>query len=696
MKRLKSGFTKQESIHSAESVRFMDSEIRPPAEVLKILKEKLEIVPDKKLDSFYTEPNNSSANREEEFVRKKVMDYLDTGVVEEVVTPPRYCNPLSVVSKIIYKTGECKKRLVLDVSRNLNDKVKKWPGRPDDLSAAEQFFEEGMYGCVLDLKSMFHHCKLRDQTAELFGFRLRNPAGGSTFYRYKALPFGFRNSGAIMQMLTDPLIRYLRTAGVVITLYIDDFLVIEKSKESLEKKVELVITVFELAGWIFEKEKTVRIPSQRVEYLGFIIDFEKMTYSIDEDKRKHVIGLIKDVLEAEKKAGKVTTKEVAECLGKVISLKRAIGPIIGMCLRHTQHRLGQAVFTGDLLNPDWGGSMSFDKDCIRELLMALRLVESVKDRRIPPVGKQHIFTLGEEVYKFEQDLKYKDKDFEVLVSDASDSCAFVYEAQRFDIVEEFKFDTGEKMRGSGRRELLAIHNTLIHKAGFFKNSRKNIFWITDSKNVYFWMSKGSRHAEVQKELLSIKTKELDLGIEIIPIWQPRESLQIVWADVGSKLAKSTDEWCISMKDFKRVTRGLGVTPTVDAFASRLTARLPIFFSKCPQMNTSGIDFFSQDLQSDQVYWCTPPVSIVVKTIRHILSWDTQVKAVVNVPEWRSAAFWPFIVQKSRFAQFVKAVWFYRPSFTAFNDSPNSFSGRAKFRMIALVIDNMSNENVVSY
>ena len=92
-----------------------------------------------------------------------------------------------------------------------------------------------------------------------------------------------------------------------------------------------------------------------------------------------------------------------------------------------------------------------------------------------------------------------------------------------------------------------------------------------------------------------------------------------------------------MKDSKRVTRGLGVTPTVDAFASRLMARLPIFFSKCPQMDTSGIDFFSQDLRSE-VYWCTPPVSITVKTIRHILSWDTPVKAIVNIPEWQSATF----------------------------------------------------------
>ena len=472
-------------IHGRNEIKFMETEIRAPQNVLGILKNKLRVQATD-LPPVYQEKNNKSAVANMDFIRSKVSEYVKNQVVEKCYDPPRFINPLSVAKKTVYSTGEVKSRLVLDVSRSVNTKVKKLAQRPDSLETIEQHFRPGLYGTVLDLRAMFHNCKLQSDTSELFGFKVKRVEGGHDFYKYLALPFGYRNAGAIMQALTTPIVRYLRGAGVTMNLYIDDFLILGEGEEELKDKVELVVLVFELAGYRFAWDKSSLTPSKVVEYLGLVLDFQSMTYSIDADKRKHIRQMVVDVLHKEQVNGKISTREVAACVGKLVSLRKALGHIIHICLRHTQHELGVAVHAGNQGEPNWEGFMTLDEDCVRELMLAAKLVKGIENRRFPPAGEKLIFSLDYTDYKFGQDLKYNDQDFEVYVSDASDRCAFVYEARGFSVVEEYGFDQNEQNRGSGRRELLAISKFLQKRGNDLQGSRKNIFWVTDSKNVFFW------------------------------------------------------------------------------------------------------------------------------------------------------------------------------------------------------------------
>ena len=684
----------QDGIHGTRAIDFITKEVKAPRDVIRMLVECIEIQP-KGIRGRYEEPNNKSATAEMAFVRDKIQEYEKKGVVEKCVKPPRAINPLSVAKKFIYASGEQKKRLVLDVSRCINLGVEKMVSKPEELSAAEQIFSQGMWAMTLDLKSMYHHAALTEDSADLFGFRISNPMGGSLFYRFRKLPFGYKNSGALMQRLTNPLLRYLREQGVNINLYIDDFLIVSDSKQETADIASLVKLVFSLAGWTFEPDKSMKEPCQVVEYLGIIIDFQNMTYSLQPEKRKFIKDLVTQVAHENQVNGSVPARKLAECLGKLASVRKAIGPILSVCLRHTQHCLGAAVFTGDIENPNWEVNLYLDNDSIKELMLAHRVLATVQSRRIPPAGQKKIFSLHDENFSFGSDLKYPDENFDVFCSDASDKCAFVFEANAFKIVDDYVFNQHEQDLGSGRRELLAISYTLNKYATFFQNSQKNIFWLTDSQNAYFWLRRGSRHAQIQKSILDIKIMELQLDIEIQVIWQPRDSLQIQWADIGSKLIHSTDEWAMSRRWFKIITYRLGCTPTVDAFASRANAMLPTFFSKCPQIGTAGVNFFAQPLQKDQLYWCTPPVSIIVSVIKHILSWDTPVYAILNVPEWHSARFWPFLVRGKFFAPFVSQVVFTRPSFIAYNDRSNLFSGQKDFRIISCLISNTyKNGNLI--
>ena len=84
--------------------------------------------------------------------------------------------------------------------------------------------------------------------------------------------------------------------------------------------------------------------------------------------------------------------------------------------------------------------------------------------------------------------------------------------------------------------------------------------------------------------------------------------------------------------------------TVDCFANYYTAKLPRFFSRFWNPGTSGIDFFAQELSSENCL-VVPPVSLVARVI-HYLSLQKAMATLV-VPLWPSSSFWPLLTSKYR-------------------------------------------------
>ena len=74
----------------------------------------------------------------------------------------------------------------------------------------------------------------------------------------------------------------LRMQGYTIAIYIDDIIAIDQSfEECLLTVVETKL--FQKLGFVIHADKSKFIPSKIVEYLGFIIESEKMiTYLTDQ------------------------------------------------------------------------------------------------------------------------------------------------------------------------------------------------------------------------------------------------------------------------------------------------------------------------------------------------------------------------------------------------------------------------------
>ena len=274
----------------------------------------------------------------------------------------------------------------------------------------------------------------------------------------------------------------------------------------------------------------------------------------------------------------------------------------------------------------------------------------------------------------------------LFVSDASDSHVFVFRADgRFQLVREFELEGCERSASSGFRELLAVHKTLESEKDQFREFAGGVvYWQTDSKNCYSFLTKGSRIPSVQSLVMDIKYCERKLDIKIVPVWTARSHARIVEADLGLKLHTSTDEWCIDRSDLAEVFHKCQFWPDVDCMATRSNAVCEKFYSKIPQIGSEGVNFLCQNLRTDCMYYCCPPVKLINKVVGHILE-KSFINCLLVIPVWHSTAFWVSLQQNERFQRAIVREHRFKPKFFMSNGANSLFSRNPHFEMVAYVL-----------
>jgi hypothetical protein len=85
----------------------------------------------------YREGNNQSALRQMEVVRSKVEEWIQHGAVMRLEEPAWCTSPLSVATKWDSASGTAKHRVVLDLSRHINQHVERFTVQMDDLMSTQ-------------------------------------------------------------------------------------------------------------------------------------------------------------------------------------------------------------------------------------------------------------------------------------------------------------------------------------------------------------------------------------------------------------------------------------------------------------------------------------------------------------------------------------------------------------------------------
>ena len=67
-------------------------------------------------------------------------------------------------------------------------------------------------------------------------------------------------------------------------MYLDDMLVMTQSREELERRLPQIMLFLESLGFVISKQKFQLLPTQTIQYLGFLVDSREMKIRLTEEK----------------------------------------------------------------------------------------------------------------------------------------------------------------------------------------------------------------------------------------------------------------------------------------------------------------------------------------------------------------------------------------------------------------------------
>ena len=96
---------------------------------------------------------------------------------------------------------------------------------------------------------------------------------------------------------------------MLLVVYIDDIILLADDPKTLVAYVRKATTLLKSLGFTIHEGKSLFVPSQRVAFLGFILDSINMTVSIKSDKAEKVKTAISQLL----KKGTTSNKRGCIC-----------------------------------------------------------------------------------------------------------------------------------------------------------------------------------------------------------------------------------------------------------------------------------------------------------------------------------------------------------------------------------------------
>jgi hypothetical protein len=233
----------------------------------------------------------------------------------EGVIPVRV-HPIAVIPK----SGQPGKfRLITDISSPEGSSINEEAPPPPKFRMArilEAFrrLRLGYWMAKADVAHAFRNVRLEFSYSGHLAFEV-----DGFYYFDLRLPFGFTWSPFIWNSLSDFIQRYCALWGVNLIVYCDDFLIIARSKRACSKDLKFLLWVLETLNIPVKLSKLI-FPTQRIDFLGLILDSLTMTVSASEARVDAILSRLRSMVLARA----VPTKEMLKVLGKLTFISQAV------------------------------------------------------------------------------------------------------------------------------------------------------------------------------------------------------------------------------------------------------------------------------------------------------------------------------------------------------------------------------------
>ena len=446
-----------------------------------------------------------------------------------------------------------------------------------------------MYMAKLDIKDAYYSIPIEKSCQKMLKFTFEG-----ALYQFTSLPNGYTEGPRKFTKILKPPLASLRMEwNILVAAYIDDLITMSMTLESCIFNVNKIIDSLVTLGFVVHPTKSEFLPSQTIEYLGFIINSKQIIVSLTKEKKINIMQFCEELL----KNQDLTIRRVAKLLGKISS------SIIAVIMGRLHYR-------------------ALEKDKIQ----ALRLNKGNFEAKmyISKKGRDDITWWKTNIMESFSPILRDNPTIE-LYADAS---SYGWGESLGSISSGGQFKTDEQKLHINILELKAV---LFGLRALCRN--------IEGSHILLHIDNSSAVAAINK-MGSLTSEDMDNVVHEIWNWVISQKnwvtathipgVENIIADKESRAQESRTEWMLNRQDFQQVLQKLNFIPDIDLFASRLNKQLPIFVSYRPDPESIAVDAFTLNWENKKFY-AFPPFICVANVLQKI--WKDQATGILIVPNW---------------------------------------------------------------
>ena len=226
----------------------------------------------------------------------------------------------------------------------------------------------------LDLKDAYLSVPLSQDDRKRVMFRWER-----TLYEFLCLCFGLAPAPYVFTKLLKIPMALSRSISIRIIIYLDDMLIIGRTKEETIALRDTVNLLLQCLGFFISQKKSVMTPVQEIQFLGMIVNSKVMIICLPQKKLQSIKQMCQDIYQN----AETTVLELTKVLGQLKSTILAIVPAKLHC-RFLQQQQIQVLKK----NGSYESRVLLNKESQLELLWWVKNIEICNGRTLIQLSAQ--------------------------------------------------------------------------------------------------------------------------------------------------------------------------------------------------------------------------------------------------------------------------------------------------------------------
>jgi hypothetical protein len=206
-------------------------------------------------------------------------EYLQIGAAREVSSKDtKYLVPWFVITK---QEGEKVKHRLISDCRQLNLALSPPKFRLDHWKDIFPVLEPHMWATKIDLQHAYFHLALSENIKKFVRMKI-----GNRVFQMEAACFGLSSLPYLWMQVMHVFLKKWRAQGLQVFIYLDDILLLAKSKTLAEKQTSQMVKDLSDRGMMINPKTFNLEPCEELEHLGFLLNLKEGVLQVPTHNRK--------------------------------------------------------------------------------------------------------------------------------------------------------------------------------------------------------------------------------------------------------------------------------------------------------------------------------------------------------------------------------------------------------------------------